>query len=380
MDRRPSVPTFQRSETDTRAEGRVLPIILFLLGLVLLVLGAEALVRGASRVALAAGIPPLVIGLTVVAFGTSAPELAVTTSAALRGEPDLALGNVVGSNIFNVLVVLGASAVVAPLLVSRRLVRLEVPLLTLSAGIVLLLALDGEISRLEGLFLLSGALAYTGLLAYQGKGEPAPGDVVDVPASRGPAGWAIDGALILGGLGLLVLGSRWLVDGATTFAMALGVSELVVGLTIVAAGTSLPELATSVVATFRGQRDMAVGNIVGSNLFNVLLILGAAAAVSPDGVPASPAAVRFDIPVMVGVSVACLPVFFSGLRIARWEGALFLGYYFAYTGYIILAATHHDALETYRGAMLFFVLPLTAVTLAVIVFRERRRNGGEAGG
>ena len=351
-----------------------MPIILFLVGLGLLVVGAEALVRGASRIALAAGISPLVIGLTVVAFGTSAPELAVTTSASLRGEPDLALGNVVGSNIFNILVVLGASALVAPLVVSRRLVRLEVPLLTVSAVLVLALALDGGISRIEGVFLLAGAVAYTGMLILQGR-EEVDLDVGEPP--RGLRGALFDGLFIAVGLVLLVLGSRWLVDGATIFATALGVSELIVGLTIVAAGTSLPELATSVVATFRGQRDMAVGNIVGSNLFNVLLILGAAAAVAPEGVPASAAAVRFDIPVMVAVSVACLPVFFSGFRIARWEGALFLGYYLAYTGYIVLAATHHDALETYRAAMLFFVLPLTGVTLVVIALRERAGRRGE---
>ncbi|HUG41677.1 MAG TPA: calcium/sodium antiporter [Longimicrobiales bacterium] len=349
-----------------------MPILLFLLGLALLVAGAELLVRGAGRIALAAGISPLVIGLTVVAFGTSAPELAVTTSASLRGDPDLALGNVVGSNIFNVLFILGASALVAPLLVSRRLVRLEVPLLTLSAGLVLVLALDGAISRIEGALLVTGAFAYTGLLLRQSRREPEPPG--DQP-HRGRAGMLVDLLLIIAGLGLLVLGSRWLVDGARNFALALGISELVVGLTIVAIGTSLPELATSVIATVRGQRDIAVGNIVGSNLFNVLLVLGTASLVAPGGVPAPAAAIRFDIPVMVGVSVACLPVFFSGLRIARWEGALFLGFYLAYTAYTILAATHHDALETFRGAMLFFVLPLTAVTLGVIALKERAGQG-----
>ncbi|HUG42506.1 MAG TPA: calcium/sodium antiporter, partial [Longimicrobiales bacterium] len=332
-------------------------------------------VRGAARIALAAGISPLVIGLTVVAFGTSAPELAVTTSAVLGGEPDLALGNVVGSNIFNVLFILGASALVAPLAVSRRLVRLEVPLLTITAALVLLLALDGIVSRLEGALLFAGALAYTGVLLRQSRraGRAANDDTGDVVANvhAGRGGLLLNLLLVLGGLALLVIGSRWLVTGARSFALALGVSELVIGLTIVAAGTSLPELATSVVATLRGQRDIAVGNVVGSNLFNVLLILGIAALVSPGGVPAAPAAVRFDIPVMVGVSIACLPIFFSGHRIARWEGALFLAYYLAYTGSIVLAATRHEALDAYRTAMLFFVLPLTAITLGVIAFRER---------
>ena len=363
----------------------MLAIVLFVVGLGLLVAGADLLVRGASRLALAAGVTPLVIGLTVVAFGTSAPELAVTTAASLGGEPDLALGNVVGSNIFNVLVVLGASAAVAPLLVSRRLIRLEVPLLTITAVLVLLLALDGRVSRPEGAFLLAGAFGYTGLLLRQtlrerpgaGRDPAAPLDRAAARRARLPA-LLLDAFLIGLGLACLVIGSGWLVDGARTFARALGVTELVIGLTIVAAGTSLPELATSVVAAIRGEREMAVGNIIGSNIFNTLLILGAAAFVAPGGVPAAPEAVRFDIPVMIAVSFACLPVFFTGLRIARWEGALFLAYYFAYTAYIILAATEHEAFDAYKAAMLYFALPLTAITLLVVL--ARNRNATEAAG
>jgi cation:H+ antiporter len=181
---------------------------------------------------------------------------------------------------------------------------------------------------------------------------------------------------VAAGLALLVLGSRWLVDGAVELAAALGVSELVVGLTIVAAGTSLPEVATSIVATLRGERDIAVGNVVGSNLYNILAILGLSGLLAPDGIPVAPALVRFDLPVAIAVAVACLPIFFTGHLIARWEGALFLGYYVAYVLYLVLDATDHDALPAYSLAMLAFVLPLTAVTLAVVAVRARTPSAG----
>lgn len=357
-----------------------------MLGIGILVLGADLLIRGAARIALMAGVSPLVIGLTVVAFGTSAPELAVTSSASLAGNPDLALGNVVGSNIFNILLILGASALVAPLVVKRQLIRVEVPLLTVSSVLVLLLAVDGRIGRGEGALLVAGAVAYTGALLWKSRrnrpdrgmdGDPDPalpsGVLEKGRPGTGVGRILLDLSLAVAGLGLLVLGSRWMVAGARSFAASLGVSELVIGLTIVAAGTSLPELATSVIAALKGERDMAVGNIVGSNLFNVLLILGTAAVVAPDGVPASPVALRFDIPVMIAVSIACLPTFVTGLRIARWEGALFLAYYVAYTAYVVLAATEHESLEAYRTGMVFFVLPLTGVTLLVVAVAAARR-------
>ena len=179
-------------------------------------------------------------------------------------------------------------------------------------------------------------------------------------------------AFIVAGLALLVLGSRWLVNGAVAFAQALGVSELVIGLTVVAAGTSLPEVATSILAAFRGERDIAVGNVVGSNIFNILAVLGLAGLVAPSGLPAPAALLRFDLPVMVAVAIACLPIFASGATIARWEGALFLFYFAAYTAYVVLAAQQHDALPAFSAAMEAFVLPLTAVTLAVVGWRAWR--------
>ncbi|MBW3552952.1 MAG: calcium/sodium antiporter [Gemmatimonadetes bacterium] len=349
-------------------------IFLLLLGLGLLVVGAELLVRGASSLAGAAGIPPLVIGLTVVAFGTSAPELAVSLSATFGGEPDIALGNVVGSNIFNVLFILGISALVAPLVVARQVVRSEVPIMIVASALLWILAVDGLIGRAEGGLLFAGIIAYTAVLIRNGRRATAAVGRDDALGPPTPARPVLDVATVVVGLVLLVQGSRWLVAGAVEIAGALGLSELVIGLTIVAAGTSLPELATSVIASVRGERDIAVGNVVGSNLFNILCILGLSALATPAGVPVSAAALAFDIPVMTAVAVACLPVFFTGHLIARWEGAVFLAYYVAYTAFLVLSATGHEAVPQLRAAMLWFALPLTAITLLILVVRHARKS------
>jgi cation:H+ antiporter len=352
--------------------------LLLIAGLVVLVIGADLLVRGASRLALRFGISPLVIGLTVVAFGTSAPELAVSVQSGLDGQADIAVGNVVGSNIFNVLAVLGLSALIAPLVVHQQLVRFEVPLVVGLSVLVLLMTRDGRIGLLDGLLLVSGLVAYTALVVRQSRREAA---AVEAEYARefgaAPSGWLarlpVQIALILAGLGLLVLGASWLVDSAVAIARALEISEAVIGLTIVAAGTSFPELATSVVATIRGERDIAVGNVVGSSMFNLLGILGIAALATPGGLAVAPGLIYFDIPVMIAVAFACLPIFASGNRIARWEGALFLVYYAIYIAYLVLAATEHAALERFGATMLGFVLPLTGVTLLVLWAQQRPR-------
>ncbi len=354
----------------------------FILGLIALILGAELLVRGASRLALAFGISPLVVGLTVVALGTSAPEMAVSVRSAWSGQVDIALGNVVGSNIFNVLIILGLSALITPLVVHQQVIRQEVPVMIGVSLLLWALALDGGIGRWEGL-LLAGLLAgYTFLLIRQSRRETAAvqaqvdAEYTEAFAARPRAWhahWGVQVLLVLAGLALLVLGAQWLVEAAVGFARRLGVSELVIGLTIVAAGTSLPEVATSVMAAIRGERDIAVGNVVGSNNFNILAVLGLTASVAPADLAVAPSMPVFDLPVMVGAALACLPVFFTEARIARWEGALFLALYAAYTLYLILDATGHDALADYGAAMGYFVLPLTAVTLAVLAWRHWRR-------
>lgn len=355
-------------------------LVLFALGLVLLIVGAEALVKGSSRLAAALGISPLVIGLTVVAYGTSSPELAVSIQSAWAGQADLALGNVVGSNIFNVLLILGLSAMIAPLVVSQQLVRFDVPLMIAVSLLLLVLALDGNLSRFDGLLFFSINIAYVVWAIRQSRKENQQVKE-EYEKEYGAAGrspnWWVNLILIIAGLGMLVLGSHWLVAGAVAVAQALGLSELIIGLTIIAAGTSLPEVATSIIASMRGERDIAVGNVVGSNLFNILAVLGLTSLLAPHGVSVSPAALRFDIPVMVAVALACLPVFFTGFRIGRREGALFFSYYLAYTLYLILDATGHDQLDEFSLIMFEYITPLVALTLLLVAahaWRKRRRG------
>jgi cation:H+ antiporter len=352
---------------------------LFILGLALLVLGADQLVAGASRIAARLGISSLVIGLTVVAFGTSAPELAVSLTGAIGGQADLALGNVVGSNIFNILFILGLTALVAPLPVQPQLIRLDVPLMIAVSGLCWLLALDGLIGRLDGVLLALGIVIYTTVQVWPSRRPKQPEAPADATAEP-PAAPTFKDRLpfqlgqILLGLAMLVIGSRWLVNGAISAAQSLGVSELVISLTIVAAGTSLPELATSILAAMRGERDIAVGNVVGSNIFNILCVLGLSSAIAPQGVAVAPAALAFDIPMMTLVAVLCLPLFITGKIIARWEGAVFLAYYVAYTVYLMLTAWQHPALATYGWAMKWIAMPTTAVLVTALLIRDVRRR------
>ncbi len=357
------------------------PIALALLGgLAVLTAGAEALVRGAARLALMAGISPLVVGLTVVAYGTSTPELVVSVKSVLAGNPDLAVGNVVGSNVFNVLLILGVSALLAPLVVARQLVRLEVPIMIGVSILLWVLAADGRLQWWDAAVLFAGAPIYSFWTIRRSRRETAErqagdaGPAADAPA-RGPKALVVSLILVAAGLVLLVLGGRWFVDGAVALARTLGVSDLVIGLTIVAAGTSMPEVATSIVATLRGERDIAIGNVVGSNIYNVVCILGVSGLVAGaggTGLAVDPAILAFDIPLMTAVAVACLPIFLSGMGIARWEGALFLGYYAAYTAYLILKAAQHDALPVFSAVMLWFAVPLTVLGLAVSLWRHLR--------
>lgn len=349
-------------------------------GLVLLVFGAEWLVRGAARLASSFGVAPLIVGLTVVAFGTSAPELAVSVQAAYSGSADIALGNVVGSNICNILLILGLAAIVAPLVVHRQLVILDVPLMIGISVLVLVLGLDGRIGRGDGVLLFAGLISYVSFLLIKSRrsGGEIPEELQEAigDESATPAPVWKDLLLIAIGLVALVGGSKLFVSGAVTIATLLGWSELVIGLTVIAVGTSLPEIATSVMAVIRGQRDIAVGNAVGSNIFNLLSVLGIASIVAPDGISVPPDAINFDLPVMIAVAVACLPVFFSGHRIDRWEGGLFFAYYVIYTAYLILRSTQHYMLDPFSHALAWFVLPLTAATLLAIginAWRVQRR-------
>ena len=347
-------------------------VLFFFLGLALLVAGGELLVRGASRLARRLGVTELVIGLTVVAFGTSSPELVVSILAAVEGKSEIAVGNVVGSNIFNVLFILGLAALIRPLVVARTLVRRDIPVMIAASLLFWLFATDRLISKLEAGVFVAGILSFTGYTVWAARRELAAGDD-EAPLAPGAIGWMADGVCVIAGLVMLVFGARWLVDAAVATARALGVDEAVIALTIVAAGTSLPEVVTSVVATIKGKSDIAVGNIVGSNIFNILSILGISAMFGADGLRVSPSMENFDVPVMIAVAIACLPFLASGHLLARWEGGVFLGYYFLYATYLVLSVQQHAALPLFSRVTAWFVLPITALTILVILLRARRR-------
>lgn len=300
-------------------------LLLLVLGMALLYGGAEALVRGASRLAGSLGLAPLVVGLTVVAFGTSAPEMVVSVVGAVEGRTGVALGNVIGSNIFNIGLVLGLAALVRPVSVDVRIVRREIPILLVASVGMVVLMWDGQLSRLDGAAATVAFVVYMAFVVRQA--TRASGGATSDPASEAvaPGGRAGSILLVVVGLAGLVAGAHLLVEAAVAMARALGLSELVIGLTIVAAGTSLPEVATSTVASARGEGDMAVGNVVGSNLFNLLAILGVSALVRPIPVPAGGHMV--ELLVMVGAVVLLLPLARSGAELSRWEGAgLVLGF------------------------------------------------------
>jgi cation:H+ antiporter len=352
-------------------------VLLFVGGLVALVVGAELLVRGASKLALSFGISPLVVGLTIVALGTSAPEMAVSTGAVLNGQTDIAVGNVVGSNIFNVLFILGISALIAPLVVHKQVIRQELPIMLGAAILLLIMGWDGNITWLEAALLLVLTVVYTVFLIVQSRRATAAesAEYNDEIAPAAPGTWdaklPAQIGLIVVGLVFLVVGSDWLVSSAVVFAKSMGVSDLVIGLTIVAAGTSMPEVATSVMAAIKGERDIAVGNVVGSNIFNILGCIGLSGVVAGStGLILAPSILTFDIWVLLAVTLACMPIFLSGREIARWEGGFFLAYYVAYVSYLILASQQHAALPMMSQVMMGFVVPITVVALVASLIRQ----------
>ena len=404
-----------------------LTVVWLVLGIAALVAGGEALVRSSAILGRVVGLSPLVVGLTVVAFATSAPELAVTVEASLAGSAGLALGNVVGSNIANTLLVIGLSAVVLPLAVGRQLVRSDVPFLILLSALTLVLALDGSLAWADGLLLVvlltawvtvsvrraralelavraAEAAGADGGAAGDGSADvdspaagegSAPGEGSATLAGHGKAArgsgrprrhggvrqvdfrtlWRGVGGVVLG-VALLVVGARAIVRAATEIAVALEVSDLVIGLTVVAVGTSLPEIATSVVATVRGEREMALGNAVGSSVFNLGVVLGAAAIVSRAGVPVPRDALRLDLPVMLAVSVLLLPVLYTRWQVSRWEGWLLLLGYLGYLSYLVLSTQGRDL--TVVHAVLGVALSLAALLLVLAAVRYARAERAAA--
>jgi len=281
---------------------------------------------------------------------------------------------VVGSNIANVLLILGLSALIVPLAVADQLLRQEIPVMIGASVLLVVMALDGTLSVGEGLLLFVLMAAYTAFLVVQSRraGQAVRDEfAAEMPpaASRWDAHWSVQVLMVVAGLGLLVLGADWLVGAAVAMARGFGVSDLVIGLTIVAVGTSMPEIATSLVAAWRGERDIAVGNVVGSNVFNILACLGLAGMLADGGIAVSETARNFDLWVMLAVALACLAIAIPGRAIVRWEGAVFVAYYAAYVAYLVLAAQRHEHLPAFSGAMLGYVLPLTVIALVIGLVR-----------
>ena len=362
-----------------------LTIVSLVIGVVGLVGGAELLVKGAATIASKLGIAPVIIGLTVVAFGTSAPELAVSVSAAVGGNADVALGNVVGSTIGNIVLILGASAVVGGLAVQQRIIRFDIPVLIVVSLIAFVMALDNSIGRIDGVILFVGIVVYVGWLVREARGERS-----DIVAEYTESVETLEGAaierplwfnitLVVAGLAVLVVGSQLLVNAATDIAEAAGVSDLVIGLTVVAIGTSLPELATSILAAIRGQRDIAVGNVIGSNLFNLLSVLGLTSIVASDGIPVSDVSLRLDFPVMLAATIVLVPIVWNGFQIKRWEGFVLIAFYAAYVAYLVLDASDSSAANVVGPAALI-VAPLVGMTFAVTGFQGWRRHRAATAG
>jgi cation:H+ antiporter len=295
------------------------------LALILLFIGAEGLVRGSSAIALRAGLSPLIVGLTIVAFGTSSPEMVVSVKAGLSQQGDIAVGNVVGSNIFNIAFILGLTALVCPIPVHRQIIKIDAPIALGVALLLVVLLVDNALGRFEGALLFLGIITYTVMNVVLARKEPALTDSSETPAvSRH---WALDIAFIVGGLVVLVIGSRLLVEHSINLAQTFGISEAVIGLTIVAAGTSMPELATSIVAAFRKQPDIAIGNVVGSNIFNILGILGLSSLITPLNAAGISA---LDYATMVVLTIILIPLLYTGRMLHRIEGAVLLSLYGAY--------------------------------------------------
>jgi cation:H+ antiporter len=307
-------------------------VVLLGAGLVALLAGAELLVRTATRLAVSLGVPPLVVGLTVVSLGTSMPELAIGIDAARTGSPGLAVGNIVGTNLVNLLLILGLSALMAPIVLERRTLRFDLPAMTLAALLLYVLARDESLDRWDGVLLCVGGAAYTWGVLRAGRRDATTDDVPPIAPDAAPSRpWPLDALGLLAGIVVIVVGAELLVSGAVDAARSLGVSDAVIGLTVVAVGTSAPELVTTVLSTIRGERDVALGNLLGSSVYNIAFVLGVTVLAAPGSVEVPQEVLEADLVLLAGVALATVPVFVTGRRISRAEGGVFVA---AYAGYL----------------------------------------------
>lgn len=318
-------------------------LLLLVGGLAALLGGAELLVRAGTHLALRLGLSPLVIGATIVAIGTSTPELAVGIDAVRSGSGALAIANIAGTNVFNILFILGLSAAMKPLPLRWETLRLDLPMIVVASAIMVVFALDASFSRAEGVVLLVGAAIYTlgiVVLAARARRSPLQHPEIELarasmaPVPRRPSPVTNMGILLVG-IAVVVAGSSWLVDGAVQLARAWGVSETLIGLTVIAIGTSSPELATTILSTLRNQRDIAIGNLIGSSAYNIFFIFGVTCLFIESPIEVEPEVLTVDLPIMLAVSVLCIPLFFSGRRLARIEGVAMVILFLAYMGYLL---------------------------------------------
>jgi len=341
-----------------------IPTLWFILGLIALIWGAEILVRSSSKLAASLGVSKLVIGLTVVAFGTSAPELAVGIEAGLMNQPDILMGNVIGSNLTNTLLILGLASLIIPLEVHKNLIRFDLPVMITSTLLLILLSLNNIITFWECAFLFLCLLIYLyALVRFSGKTRLTEEETV-----KAGSPWK-SGLLSIVGLVMLIFGARWMVGSATIFAEKAGVSELLIGLTIVAVGTSLPEIVTSILAAVRGEKDLAVGSIVGSNILNILSVIGISG-LFISGIPVQDSLLQVGYIILMAVSVLCFPIFFTGRRIKRIEGAIFLSSYILYLFYLYLDSIASSFLPSFVQWVLFGFVPVVVLYVIVALINE----------
>ncbi len=336
----------------------------------MLLLGAELMVRNVLRLAQRARVRPLVAGLSLMALGSSAPQLAISLGAVSAGAPDVALGSVVGGTLFSLLVTLGLCALIVPLRVSLPVVRLDLPMVAGAAALLYVLALDQHLGTAEALLLLAGWAGYLAMLAWQFRHAARPGPIA--PSRQRSVVTAL--ARLIVGAALLTLGGQWLLDATVAFANELGLSERVIGLTVVAVCASLPELAMSLLAAWRGERELAVGNVIGSSVCNLTGVLAVTTLASPSGLSVSPNSLTFDLPALLGAAVLAWPLFRLGYRVSRLEGLLLLALYGLYGMHLVAFSTDMHLAVRLERLLLLYVVPLLLAMVALAAWRHQRRG------
>lgn len=356
----------------------IFTVLLFVVGLATLIGGAELFLRSVDKFGAAWSVSPVVMGLTVVAFATGAPELAISLQAAVDGKPDLVVGNILGSNIANILLILGIAGLVHPLKITNRIIKVDVPMVLAASGLLYVLALDGLLSPLDGAIIFLGLIGYSVFMYYQIRKDrenniSINGGETKLKESPTAVFYLKFVVLLLIGLVLIVMGSRFMVHSAVEIAGVLGISELIIGLTIVSIGTSLPEVATSVSAVRHGDSDTAVANVMGSNLYNILLTLSLTVLIAPGAIDVSMDAVNLDLPFMLIVAGGCLPLFWPGKVLGRPEAFGFLSYYGLYLTYLVLISIQHPFKDQFEGIMVWIVIPITVLLIILKFVLDYRR-------